>query len=291
MVERNEIKIFQVDSFTDKPFKGNPAAVCILEKALDEQLMQDIATEMNLSETAFAVKKTAGALADAVKFDLRWFTPTCEVPLCGHATLATAKILHEIYELKTDLIPFSTLSGDLFAKRHGEYHQLDFPASAIEQVELPDYMIKAMNISERGLDVLLQEAFRCKYTNKLLVRFKEARGVYDIMPNFIDLLHAEQSFGTNGLIITAGGESPYDFISRFFAPNMGINEDPVTGAAHTMLAPYWSWVLNKKKLHAYQASQRGGSLIVEMREGEKGQRGRVLISGQSVIVMEAVMMI
>jgi PhzF family phenazine biosynthesis protein len=152
-------------------------------------------------------------------------------------------------------------------------------------------MINALNLHDSGLVDQVKEAVKCKRSNLLLVRFNEIKAVHQFSPNFNDLFHAEQALGTNGLIVTSAGEQPYDFVSRFFAPNMGINEDPVTGAAHTVLTPYWSSILKKKKLHAYQASKRGGSLVVEMKEGKKGQRGRVLISGQAVIVMEAVMRI
>ena len=291
MIKNKSLTIFQVDSFTGKPFAGNPAGVCVLEEPLDDSLMQNIAAEMNLSETAFAVKITAGSLVDAVKFNLRWFTPKCEVNLCGHATLATAKVLHSIYQLKSELITFSSLSGDLTAKKVREMHQLDFPAGDIERVELTDYMINAMKLREYGLDDLVQESFRCKRSKKLMVRFSDQRGVHDIAPNFPELLQAEEAFGTRGLIVTAKGDRPYDFISRFFAPSMGINEDPVTGAAHTVLTPYWSAMLGKKRLNAYQASNRGGELIVEMREDPKGHYHRVLITGQAVVIMEAVLKI
>jgi PhzF family phenazine biosynthesis protein len=291
MADSKEITIFQVDSFTDRVFKGNPAGVCVLEEPLDDQTMHDIAAEMNLSETAFAVKITAGPMVDAYKFNLRWFTPKCEVDLCGHATLATARILHDIYELKNDKLTFTSRSGDLPVTRKGDFHQLDFPAGDPQHVKLPDYMISALNLYDTGLDELLQETLQCRKSKKLLLRFKDKRAVYEAAPDFSQLMQAEAAFGSVGTIFTAMGDQPYDFISRFFAPFYGISEDPVTGAAHTVLSPYWAGMLDKRKMLAYQASKRGGELIVEMKKDPKGHRHRVLISGKSVIVMHGVMKI
>ena len=287
----NSITIFQVDSFTHEPFKGNPAGVCITETALDEPTMQNIAAEMNLSETAFVVPITAGKLVDAYKFKLRWFTPTTEVDLCGHATLASAKVLYDIYELKHDKLTFDTKSGDLIVSHWEEMIQLDFPAGDPQPVELPHYFFHALNLHERGLDSLFQESFQCQRTKILLLRFTESRAVREIAPNFSDLLQAEDSFKCKGVIITAPGKDPYDFISRFFAPSLGINEDPVTGAAHTILTPYWSMMLKKKKMSAFQASKRGGVLQVELKNDPKGFRHRVLIAGEAVIMLQGVIRI
>lgn len=289
MLENKSLAVFQVDSFTGSPFKGNPAGVCVLEEPLPDDLMRNIAAEMNLSETAFAVKVTAGALIDAVKFNLRWFTPKCEVDLCGHATLAAAKVLHEIYQLKADTMTFTSRSGDLTAKRFKHLHVLDFPAGDIEPVELPDYMINALALPEFELDDKIHEAVICKRSKKLLIRFTDTDAVKQVNPNFNDLLQAEAAMGSRGIIVTAAGDRPYDFTSRFFAPTVGISEDPVTGSAHTVLGVYWAKMLNKKRLNAYQASKRGGELIVEFKENPKGHYHRVLISGQAVIVMEAVL--
>ncbi len=291
MKQVNSITIFQVDSFTNEPFKGNPAGVCISDTALDEPTMQNIAAEMNLSETAFAVPVTAGKLVDAYKFKLRWFTPTTEVDLCGHATLATAKVLYEIYELNHDRLTFDTKSGDLMVSRQDELIQLDFPAGDPQPIELPDYFFKTLNLHERDLDSLFQEAFQCRRTKILLLRFTKSRAISEIAPNYSDLAQAEDSFGCKGIIVTAPGHDPYDFISRFFAPSLGINEDPVTGAAHTVLTPYWSMMLNKKKMSAYQASKRGGALIVELKSDPKGFHHRVLIAGQAVIMLQGVIKI
>jgi PhzF family phenazine biosynthesis protein len=254
-------------------------------------IMQNIATEMNLSETAFAVKESASSIAATAKFNLRWFTPKCEVDLCGHATLATAKVLHEIFEVNSDTITFATKSGELTATRKGDYHWLDFPAGDPRPVDLPDMVIKALSLYDSNLDGLLLESYQCSKTKILLLRFKEMKAVHEITPDFGALLRAEEAFGSKGIIVTAEGEKDYDFISRFFAPIYGIDEDPVTGAAHTVLTPYWSKVLRKKKMQAYQASRRGGELVVELREEPNIQTRRVLIGGKSVIVIRGTMWI
>jgi PhzF family phenazine biosynthesis protein len=283
------VTIFQVDSFADQPFKGNPAGVCILEKPLDDAMMQNIAAEMNLSETAFAVPISPGGIASAFKFRLRWFTPACEVDLCGHATLATAKILYDIFEVKHETIAFDSRSGELRVRRDGEFIQLDFPAGDPQPVKLPDYYSNALGRFRADLAEKIIAAHKCARTGILLVHLDNPDEVKKLSPDYADLLQAEDSFGTKGVCVTAAGEKPYDFISRFFAPCYGINEDPVTGAAHTVLAPYWHALLNKRKMNAFQASARGGEVIVEIREETAGHRRRVLISGKAVIVMEAVM--
>ncbi|MCP4580076.1 MAG: PhzF family phenazine biosynthesis protein [candidate division Zixibacteria bacterium] len=289
MSQDRSITIFQVDSFSNVPFKGNPAGVCILEKSLDDQTMQNIAAEMNLAETAFVVPITAGPLVNAYKFKLRWFTPTTEVPLCGHATLATARVLYDIYQVKNDTLTFDTESGDLMVSRINDMIQLDFPAGDPHPIELPDYFKNALNFHLADIDDMFHEAFQCRVLGMLLLRFKDASAISKIAPNFSDLAQAEDSFGSKGVVVTAEGEKPYDFISRFFAPSLGINEDPVTGAAHTVLTPYWSVMLKKKKMVAFQVSKRGGELNVELKTDPKGFRHRVLISGQAIIVLEGVM--
>jgi len=284
------ITIFQVDAFADEPFKGNPAGVCILERPLDDVVMQNIAGEMNLSETAFAVPVAPGAtIAGAFKFKLRWFTPTCEVDLCGHATLATAKILYDIFEVKHETIAFDSRSGELRVRRDNELIQLDFPAGDPQPTKLPDYYLNALGRYRTDLAEKVVAAARCTRTGILLVHLNDPDEVKKIAPDFADLVQAEDSFGSKGVCVTAAARQPYDFISRFFAPGLGINEDPVTGAAHTVLAPYWQAVLNKRKMTAFQASARGGEVLVEVHDDMGGHRRRVLISGKAVIVMEAVM--
>lgn len=291
MDEKKSITIFQADSFTDTPFKGNPAGVCISEEPLDDELMQNIAAEMNLSETAFAVPKTKTPISKTDKFKLRWFTPKCEVNLCGHATLATARVLYDIFEVKSDTLTFSTRSGELITSRQDDLIQLDFPAGDPQPVELPEYMINALNLFESGQDKLIHGASMCSKTKILLVRFTEPGVIYSVSPNFKDLIDAEEAMGTGGIAITSEGDGSYDFISRFFAPCYGIDEDPVTGAAHTVLTPYWAVMLKKKKMIAFQASKRGGEVLVEFKDDPKWGKHRVLLSGRAVIIMEGVIRI
>ncbi|MCD6161225.1 MAG: PhzF family phenazine biosynthesis protein [candidate division Zixibacteria bacterium] len=276
------ITLFQVDSFTDVAFKGNPAGVCITDKALDDKVMQNIALEMNLSETAFAVPANYGSVSSSSKFSLRWFTPSCEVDLCGHATLAAAKILYNIYNIKAETIKFDSKSGELLVSKHDDLIQLDFPIGDPQPIELPGYFRAALRLSDADWANSFTQASQCKKLGMLLICFKSADMIKNISPNFTDLANAELAFGNRGVIITAEEKKDYDFISRFFAPGFGINEDPVTGAAHTVLAPYWSAKLNKSKMRAYQVSQRGGVVLMQM------QDDRVLLSGKAVIVLEGV---
>ena len=256
------LKIFTVDAFTDKMFSGNPAAVCLLEKDLDDSVLQSIAAEMNLSETAF-VKKTDNG------FSLRWFTPKTEVELCGHATLASAHILWQEGILKPDdEAAFHTVfKGKLTAKKTGDEIELNFPVNSPKPSDPNEELEIALNVKPAYLSVT---------DNHYLVEFMSENDVRNVSPDF-SLLSKLDKYGT---IITAKAENKnYDFVSRFFAPMKGINEDPVTGSAHCVLAPYWSEKLNKKTLKAFQASERGGKLTVTM-HGD-----RVLISGKAVTVL------
>ncbi|WPP48650.1 PhzF family phenazine biosynthesis protein [Catalinimonas niigatensis] len=254
------IIITQIDAFTDKVFSGNPAAVCITTEPLKESLMQQIATEMNLSETAFLVKKGEG-------FHLRWFTPKHEVELCGHATLASAFMLWD----KALLPPeeeavFYTLSGELRTRKEVNEIVLDFPATPSQPVDHLE--VKAL------FDTKIQ--FLGKNAYDYLVVLKKEHDVTQFKPD----LNRLAAIDCRGLIVSALSDNPdYDIVSRFFAPAHGINEDPVTGSAHCTLAPYWSEVLGKKKLKAYQASERGGKLGLEYL-GE-----RVKLRGKAVTVM------
>jgi len=277
------ITIFQVDSFTGVLFKGNPAGVCITDKALNDKIMQNIALEMNLSETAFVTPSNYGSISSSSKFTIRWFTPACEVDLCGHATLAAAKILYRIYNCKAEIIKFASKSGELLISKQDDLIQLDFPVGDPQPVELPEYFKDALRFSDTDWSNYYVQACQCKNMGILLICFKSADIIRNISPNFTDLANAELAFGNKGIIITAEEGEDYDFISRFFAPGVGINEDPVTGAAHTVLTPYWSAKLNKLKMRAYQASQRGGEVHVELKDN------RVLLSGKAVIALEGVM--
>lgn len=251
--------IYQVDAFTGKLFKGNPAAVCIPDRWPDEALMQNIANENNLSETAFAVPS-------GECFEIRWFTPQMEVALCGHATLATAHVLFNHLDHPGDLVCFNSIhSGRLNAKKRGELLTLDFPADSLEEMVIPEVIVTALK--EPPL-----KAFRGK-TDFMFIYANESE-IQDMEPDFGLLAR----IGGRGVIVTAPGDQ-VDFVSRFFAPQTGINEDPVTGSAHTSLTPYWSKVLGKKRLSANQLSARGGELVCE----DMGDR--VEISGRAVTYM------
>ena len=252
--------IYQVDAFTREVFKGNPAAVCILDRWLDATRMQQIANENNLSETAFAVP--VGEC-----YEIRWFTPEVEVELCGHATLATAHVLFEHLDYPGDWICFESLhSGRLVVKREGDLLTLDFPVDILEEMVVPALIVTALQTPPL-------KAFRGK-TDFMFV-YASAKEIEDMDPDF-GLLG---QMGGRGIIVTAPGDD-VDFVSRFFAPQTGINEDPVTGSAHTSLTPYWSKILGKERLTARQLSARGGELICE----QKGKR--VEISGHAVTYMK-----
>jgi PhzF family phenazine biosynthesis protein len=255
------LPVFQVDAFTDKLFAGNPAAVCILSEPREAPWMQSVAAEMNLSETAFLLK-------DADGFILRWFTPTVEVDLCGHATLASAHVLWEAAYLDSkQQARFSTKSGLLTAERNGEWIELDFPAEPDRPEPAPADLIRALDI---------KPIYVGKNRFDYLVEVDSEETVRNVKPDF-GLLGEVPG---RGVIVTSRATSPgYDFVSRFFAPGAGINEDPVTGSAHCCLGPFWSARLGKSELIAYQASSRGGIVRVRM----SGQR--VHLAGQAVTVL------
>lgn len=249
-----KIPIFQVDAFSDSLFGGNPAAVCPLEEWLDPDLMQSIATENNLSETAFFVKK--GKI-----FELRWFTPAVEVELCGHATLASAHVIFNHLEYEGENVIFSTVSGELRVSQAKGRLTLDFPSTPPSAVDAPGELI-------RGLGLEPKEVHKSR---DYLALFESEADILSIEPDFSLLKKVD----CLGIIITAKGEK-CDFVSRFFAPAVGINEDPVTGSAHTTLIPFWAEKLNKNILHAFQLSRRRGELFCEL-AGD-----RVKIGGQAV---------
>jgi predicted PhzF superfamily epimerase YddE/YHI9 len=259
-------EIFQVDAFTDKPFAGNPAAVCIMPAAADEGWMQHLANEMNLSETAFLVQQGGD-------FNLRWFTPAVEVELCGHATLASAHILWEQGFLSPDRqARFYTRSGLLSAVRKDSWIELDFPAEPESRTDIPDAALKAF-----GVPV----GYVGKNRFDFLIEVESAEAVRQIAPDFTLL----SSISSRGFIVTSRSDSSrYDFISRFFAPAAGVNEDPVTGSAHCCLGPYWAKKLGRKELTGYQASARGG--VIRVRVGDD----RVYLSGQAVTVMRGTLL-
>jgi PhzF family phenazine biosynthesis protein len=252
--------ITQVDAFTNRLFAGNPAAVCILEQPRDASWMQCVAREMNLSETAFLAKRNSG-------FDLRWFTPTMEVDLCGHATLASAHVLWEAGHLPADgAAVFHTKSGELTAKKKGDWIEMDFPATPAEPVPACE--------TEKILGRNAKHAGRSRFD--YLVELESDKDVRTFRP---DLMKIGQ-LGTRGLIVTSrGAGAEYDYVSRFFAPAAGVDEDPVTGSAHCCLGPYWSARLGRDALVGYQASARGGFVRTRC------VGNRVLLSGQAITVM------
>jgi PhzF family phenazine biosynthesis protein len=251
-----KIKIYQVDAFTDKLFGGNPAAVCILDNWLDAALMQSIGAENNLAETAFILKK-----ADV--YEIRWFTPAVEVDLCGHATLAAAHVVFNYLGHSTDEVVFhSHRSGILKVKKDGAILTLDFPTDVYAGIEAPELLIQA-------LGVMPHETYKGK--TDFMAVLSSQHEVETLKPNFAKL----EILGERGVIVTAKGDD-VDFVSRFFAPQSGIDEDPVTGSAHTTLTPYWAKALGRNELTAIQLSSRKGHLTCRYL-GE-----RVAISGNAV---------
>ena len=254
------MKIYQVDSFAEKAFGGNPAGVCILQGAADEKWMQDIAMEMNLSETAFLHRQ--GDI-----FELRWFTPEEEEDLCGHATLASAHILWETGTLMPgEKAVFRTRSGILSAVQKDGYIEMDFPSEAPRAVDAPEVLKQALIVP-----FLYVGRNRLDY----IVEVDSEETVRKLEPEYSLL----KKLDARGVIVTSRSDSSeFDFISRFFAPVAGISEDPVTGSAHCCLAPYWGKLLGKVEMKAYQASKRGGKLKVAV------NGNRVLIAGKATTV-------
>lgn len=271
-----------VDAFSAKPFGGNPAAVCIipLDITLSDAEMQQIAAEMNLSETAFLSCKPRITLQAGREFDLRWFTPTCEVPLCGHATMATSAVLFKHYLNSNKELIFHTLSGKLSAKIDGDFIGINLPL-AVDVTPTGREDIEDLLSLTIG-DLPVQELQYSASTKKLLVRLNDIVNIdqlKSLKPDATALL-ASHSGRIRGVIVTVKAKQDYDFVSRYFAPWNGIPEDPVTGSAHTVLAAYWKGELKKNKMFAHQCSKRGGELKIEVCEND-----RVLLSGQATIVM------
>jgi len=257
------VPIYQIDAFTDAPFHGNPAAVCLLETTRDEGWMQSVAAEMNLSETAFVVANSDGS------FNLRWFTPAVEVELCGHATLGTAHILWEADHLdRTQRAQFHTKSGLLTADWINRRIELDFPALPAPLIAPPADLLEALGL----VSCVAVGRPRFDY----LVEVETETIVRQLAPDFAAL----RAHGVRGVIVTSKSEtSGLDFVSRFFAPGAGIDEDPVTGSAHCALAPYWAAKLEEAEMVGYQASPRGGTVQVRL-AGD-----RVKLGGQAVTVV------
>jgi PhzF family phenazine biosynthesis protein len=277
-----EIPIYTVDAFSTEPFKGNPAAVCLLDQSHPSEWMQRVAAEMNLSETAFVVPRanetSTGTQTGEGGFNLRWFTPTVEVPLCGHATLASAHTLWESGKLSRDEeARFHTQSGWLKARRKGALIEMDFPSLPVTESELPEKIREALGVPARWVG---RTANHGAETN-LLVELESEDAVRDLRPDFAALRQHARSC----IIVTARATTPgLDFVSRFFASHVGIDEDPVTGSAHCSLAPYWAARLGKTDMIAYQASPRGGEVRVRMGDG------RVLLGGRAITVLRGTLL-
>jgi len=264
------IDILQVDAFTDTPFRGNPAAVCFLREARDPAWMQSVAREMNLSETAFLVPRANGHDRRdwPSEIDLRWFTPTVEVELCGHATVASAHALWETGRLSaSEPAHFHTRSGVLTAERRGEWIELDFPTLPEQPAEPPAELVRALGVTPKHVG-------KSRFDH--LVEVESQPVLQGLRPDFAMLRKVEG----RGVIVTSRSASPeYDFVSRYFAPSYGVDEDPVTGSAHCVLAPFWAGKLGRQELTGYQASARGGVVRVRL-EGD-----RVRLGGKAVVVL------
>ncbi|AFY59989.1 PhzF family phenazine biosynthesis protein [Synechococcus sp. PCC 6312] len=264
-----KIPLFQVNAFTNRPFSGNPAAVCLLPEERDQAWLQGVAAEMNLSETAFL-------LPQGQDYQLRWFTPTVEVDLCGHATLASAYVL-----LSQQLVPpdqpitFQTRSGPLMARQTDNGLELDFPIQLITPSECPELVLRGLGITVAHLN------FAGKTPKNYFIEL-DANTLRGLQPNFPILAQVP----CLGVIVTAKSDvSEADFISRFFAPAAGIDEDPVTGSAHCSLYPYWSEKLGKQQLTGFQASGRGGWVTV------RGEGNRVYLGGQAVLIWQGELLV
>ncbi|XP_038831128.1 phenazine biosynthesis-like domain-containing protein 2 isoform X2 [Salvelinus namaycush] len=276
-----EIPVFTVDAFTNLPFKGNPAAVCLLLHELQDDMYQNIAAEMNLSETAFIIRlNSKDDFSSGARFRLRWFTPTTEVPLCGHATLASAAVLFYKKKNVNSTVVFETLSGELYVRQQGESIVMNFPLNKPTPVGLKEF--KDIVKAAVG-DQPVQEVCLCATTKMLMVRLADScdRSVLtSLQPDPAVLLRVDTGGRVRGLLVTMigdpGCQSGYDFYSRNFFPWFGVPEDPVTG--------YWSEKLGKKKMLAYQCSSRGGELELELQDD-----GRLNIAGQAVTVLQGIL--
>jgi PhzF family phenazine biosynthesis protein len=255
------IPYFEVHSFTDKIFKGNPAGVCLLDAWIDDDSMLNIAAENNLSETAFIV-------ANKDHYELRWFTPTVEVDLCGHATLATAYVIFDHLGYEGDAIVFKTKSGELAAWKDKDFVIMDFPSRPAEPADIPEHL-------SAGLGCKVDRVSKAR---DYLVVLESEKEVRDLRPDFSEL----EKVDCEGVIVTAPGDE-VDFVSRFFAPRMGIPEDPVTGAAHSTLTPFWAERLGKNRLMARQVSERGGDLWCNQTDD------RVQIAGHAVLYFKGML--
>jgi PhzF family phenazine biosynthesis protein len=253
-----KIPYYQIDAFTNSVFSGNPAGVCLLAEWLNNSVLQSIAAENNLSETAFLVKNEKG-------YELRWFTPEIEVDLCGHATLASAFVILNCLDNSSDAVHFDSKSGPLTVTRQDDLLAMDFPSCKAELCPTPKELVS-------GLGIEPKEVFRSR---DYLAVFDSEDQIKSLQPDMYEL----SKLDSLGVIVSAAG-SESDFVSRFFAPKIGIPEDPVTGSAHSTLIPYWAERLGKFELHGFQLSKRGGELFC------KHRGDRVIIAGRAVIYLK-----
>ncbi|MBV1776159.1 PhzF family phenazine biosynthesis protein [Burkholderiaceae bacterium DAT-1] len=256
------VPIYQIDAFTSERFKGNPAAVMMLEHWPSDEQLTSIAAENNLAETAFILREGA-------EYQIRWFTPEVEIALCGHATLASAFVICELLEPGRTAITFSSKSGSLHVRKHGEHYTLNFPARVNEAIPCPAGLAEAIGIAP--LEVFTSGP-------NYLALLPSADAVRALKPDFAAIARLDQS----GLVVTAPGDKGFDCVSRFFAPAKGVPEDPVTGSAHCGLAPFWAARLDKQSIRAWQASPRGGEIQCKL-IGD-----RVELSGTAVFYMQGV---
>lgn len=256
-------QIFQVDAFSNHLFAGNPAAVIPLDHFLDDSLMQAIAAENNLSETAFLVR-------EGKDYRLRWFTPAVEVPLCGHATLASAAVVMERLEPERSEVTFHSASGPLIVRRSQLGYIMNFPARQFTVIPVDNKLTEVLGVNPCEVAV--------DSSNNYIVLLESAELVRKLTPDIAAIARMERT----GIIVTAPGEGPYDFVSRYFAPAKGIPEDPVTGGAHCALVPYWAKRLGKTEFHAFQASKRGGEIICRLHDD------RVELEGNCVFYLDGI---
>lgn len=270
-----KISVYQVDAFTSMACKGNPAAVCLVDRSLEDGVMQDIAAEMNLSETTFVQSLDEAVPKKAGHYFIRWFAPKTEVSLCGHATLAASKVIFDCLGFGGERILFDSVGGKLESGRHAKGFTLDFPADEPVEPGPASDILEAMGIRKYS-DVAYG-----RNTNKLIVRLHSGKEVRDLNPNFEKMKSVKVCFPLRGVGVTAEGDGDHDIVSRYFNPWSGVNEDPVTGSVHTVLAPYWSAILGKKELRALQASQRGGEILIRIMDNH-----RLEFIGDAVVVMQ-----
>ncbi|VDI68885.1 Hypothetical predicted protein [Mytilus galloprovincialis] len=289
-----ELPIYTVDAFTNVPFQGNPAAVCLVnnEKLLSEEKLQQIAAEMNLSETVYIIDTCQTGFTLGDRFRIRWFTPTNEVNLCGHATVASASVLFYQLNNQSDRITFDSASGPLITERaHPNGITMNFPLNPPENQDEEEIANLLQHI---GTTARIHSVYICKTTHNLLIRLNDSTTrleLESLRPDTTAMMNAEPTGKVKGVIISLKGTidngcvdkagEAYDFISRYFAPWNGIPEDPVTGSAHTVSGAYWSEVLQKKSLYARQCSKRGGDVRIQIKDD-----GRVNLTGQSAIVLK-----